>query len=337
MVMDLGLAAIAEYFYEGLPSCLSTLQEGLATAWTAENGVKPVGLDPTGGSAAVIQERTERAARQLARGQEQLVLLLLTAIVTYLTRGQMKAGVMNSVESIATRSATLQASISNKEFASWLAKNQSRILAEPELQIRDVTPLRKGEPEPAPQVSPSKRVTHEIESSDESDNSVVSRRAYLNNKYGRTGDVNKDIYIRANKLIATDFFQSQGATEKQIKSYMNGLDFSQPVRVETLNAGKKLWQYQVPGGRQGIWYSPTPNVAPTELGINPLGTIYKTDIVVPKVLNVYQTTTKVDVLRSTSAPALDIWSTSEAVPTLGGARQITTGQNELFKLMNPGE
>jgi hypothetical protein len=103
-----------------------------------------VGLDPTGGSAAVIQERTERAARQLARGQEQLVLLLLTAIVTYLTRGQMKAGVMNSVESIATRSATLQASISNKEFASWLAKNQSRILAEPELQVKDVTPLKKA-------------------------------------------------------------------------------------------------------------------------------------------------------------------------------------------------
>jgi len=54
MVMGLGLAAIAEYFYEGLPACLSTLQEGLATAWNAENGVKPVGLDPTGGTAAAI-------------------------------------------------------------------------------------------------------------------------------------------------------------------------------------------------------------------------------------------------------------------------------------------
>jgi hypothetical protein len=150
ILMGLGLAAIAEYFYEGLPSCLSTLQEGLATAWTAENGVKPVGLDPTGGSAAVIQERTERAARQLARGQEQLVLLLLTAIVTYLTRGQMKAGVMNSMESIATRSATLQASISNKEFAAWLARNERNILAEPELQAKDVTPLKKAEAEPPP-------------------------------------------------------------------------------------------------------------------------------------------------------------------------------------------
>ncbi|WP_062387701.1 DUF6861 domain-containing protein [Pseudomonas abietaniphila] len=147
ILMSLGLASIAEYFWQGIPPCASSLSEGFGTAWGAEDGLKPPGLDPTGGSAALIQERTERAARQLASGQEQLVLLLLTAIVTYLTRGQMKAGVMNSMESIATRSATLQASISNKEFASWLAKNQSKILAEPELQIRNATPLGKIDPE----------------------------------------------------------------------------------------------------------------------------------------------------------------------------------------------
>lgn len=147
ILMGLGLSAIAEYFYQGLPSCLSTLQEGLATAWYAEDGLKPVGLDPSGGSSAQAQERTERAARQLARGQEQLVLLLLTAIVTYLTRGQMKAGVMNSMESIATRSAKLQAEISNKQLAAWLAKNEQKLLAQPELQVKEVTPLKQVEPE----------------------------------------------------------------------------------------------------------------------------------------------------------------------------------------------
>ncbi|WDY60655.1 hypothetical protein PVV54_21000 [Pseudomonas sp. PSKL.D1] len=147
ILMGLGLAAIAEYFYEGLPACLSTLQEGLATAWTAEDGVKPAGLDPSGGSAALIQERTERAARQLARGQEQLVLLLLTAIVTYLTRGQMKASVVGSVESIATRSARLQADIRNKKFAEWLAKNERSILAEPGLRTEDISRFKTVEPE----------------------------------------------------------------------------------------------------------------------------------------------------------------------------------------------
>jgi hypothetical protein len=163
ILVALGLSAIAEYFYKGLPACLSTLQEGLATAWYAEDGLKPAGLDPTGGSSAQIQERTERAARQLARGQEQLVLLLLTAIVTYLTRGQMKAGVINSMESIATRSAKLQASISNKEFANWLAKNQSKILAESEFQVKDVMPLKKPEPEPLPEQRGELRVAQKIE------------------------------------------------------------------------------------------------------------------------------------------------------------------------------
>ena len=82
ILMGLGLSAIAEYFYQGLPACLSILQEGITTAWHADDGVKPAGLDPSGGSASIVQERTERAARQLARGQEQLVLLLLTAIGT---------------------------------------------------------------------------------------------------------------------------------------------------------------------------------------------------------------------------------------------------------------
>jgi hypothetical protein len=163
ILLALGLSAIAEYFYKGLPACLSTLQEGLATAWHAEDGLKPAGLDPTGGSAAQVQERTERAARQLARGQEQLVMLLLTAIVTYLTRGQMKAGVTNSLESIATRSAKLQADISNKEFAAWLARNEQKILAQPELQPKDVTPLKKAEPEPPPEGRGERSATPKIE------------------------------------------------------------------------------------------------------------------------------------------------------------------------------
>jgi hypothetical protein len=154
ILMGLGLSAIAEYFYQGLPACLSTLQEGIATAWHAEEGLKPSGLDPSGGSAALVQERVERAARQLARGQEQLVLLLLTAIVTYLTRGQMKAGVMNSMESIATRSAKLQAEISNKQLAGWLARNEQKLLARDELRVKEPAPLKVIDP--AEQVAKAK-------------------------------------------------------------------------------------------------------------------------------------------------------------------------------------
>ncbi|GLO49148.1 hypothetical protein D3C76_658730 [compost metagenome] len=163
ILLALGLSAIAEYFYKGLPACLCTLQQGLATAWCAEDGLKSPGLDPSGGSTAQVQERTERAARQLARGQEQLVLLLLTAIVTYLMRGQMKAGAISSMESIASRSAKLQAEISNKQFANWLARNEQKILAQPELQVREPVRLQKAA-EPLPEPLNKQSVAQKVES-----------------------------------------------------------------------------------------------------------------------------------------------------------------------------
>ncbi|WP_439870900.1 DUF6861 domain-containing protein [Pseudomonas syringae] len=145
ILLALGLSSIAEYFYQGLPACLSAFQEGFATAWHADEGLKPEGLDPTGGSAYVIQERIDRAAQQIAKGQEQLVLLLFTAIVTYMTRGQVKAGLMGSMDSIAARSAKLQSEISNKQFANWLARNQQELLAMPELQVKGPAPLKNVE------------------------------------------------------------------------------------------------------------------------------------------------------------------------------------------------
>lgn len=42
------------------------------------------------------------------------------------------------------------------------------------------------------------------------------------------------------------------------------------------------------------------------------------------------------IVEITSA-AQDTWSTSEPFQTLGGARQITTGQNGLFKLISFGD
>ncbi|WP_244160357.1 DUF6861 domain-containing protein [Pseudomonas graminis] len=147
ILMALGLASLAEYFRQGVGPCASSLSEGFMTAWRAEDGLKPPGLDPTGGSAAMIQERIERAARQFASGQEQYVLLLLTAIVAFL----MGRYSLNAMESVATRSFRLRAEITNKEFAEWLARNEQQLLKLQELQPKDVTPLKKAEPEPPPE------------------------------------------------------------------------------------------------------------------------------------------------------------------------------------------
>lgn len=99
---------------------------------------------------------------------------------------------------------------------------------------------------------------------------------------------------------------------------MNGLGFTQPADTETINSGNTLWQFQVPGDVQGMWYSPTPNVLPTQLGI--------------------ETTERVSVLRSISAPALDDWFVKvQPFQTLGRARQMTSTEKSLFKLVSPGD
>jgi hypothetical protein len=40
-----------------------------------------------------------------------------------------------------------QAEISNKQLAGWLARNEQKMLAQPELQVKEPTPLAKAEPE----------------------------------------------------------------------------------------------------------------------------------------------------------------------------------------------
>ncbi|QJI43974.1 hypothetical protein HKK52_24435 [Pseudomonas sp. ADAK2] len=188
ILMALGLSSIAEYFYKGLPACLSTLQEGFATAWHADEGLKPEGLDPTGGSAYVIQERIDRGARQLAKGQEQLVLLLFTAIVTYMTRGQVKAGLMGSMDSIAARSAKLQSEISNKQFANWLARNQQELLTLPELQVNGPAPLKNVE---------------------------------LDNMREYYAKQDSDFVSHDTKLEKAKMFDTQGLSQKEITDYLS--------------------------------------------------------------------------------------------------------------------
>ncbi|MBI6772895.1 DUF6861 domain-containing protein [Pseudomonas syringae] len=147
ILLGMGLSAIATYFYEGLPACLTTIYEGMVTAWNAEEGVKPAGLDPSGASAWLIDERIDAAAQKLAKGQEQLIMLLLTAIVTYITRGQIKSGITGSLDSIAARSAKLQADMTNKQIAGWLARNEQKLLAHPDLRPSEAATVAKKESE----------------------------------------------------------------------------------------------------------------------------------------------------------------------------------------------
>ena len=166
---------------------------------------------------------------------------------------------------------------------------------------------------------------------------VSDRRAYLNQKFGRSGDLNRDINNRGNREVAANFFKSKGISKTDAESYMNGLDFNHPVTVETIAPSKNLWQYQSPGAPQGNWYTLSPRVQPTELGINPMGTNRAANTIEPKVLGSYQTTQKVDVLRSTAAPTNDYWSVKgQSYPTKGGAQQLFSNEKGAFGVPAPG-
>lgn len=166
---------------------------------------------------------------------------------------------------------------------------------------------------------------------------AAQRRAYLNKKFGRSGDLDHDINYRGNREVASNFFKSKGYSKSDAESYMNGLDFNHPVRVETLAPNKALWQYQSPGAPQGNWYTISPKVQPTELGINPMGTNRAANTIEPKVLNSYKTTQKVEVLRSTAAPTTDFWSVKgQNYDAKGGATQLFSNQKDAFGIISPG-
>ncbi|ASP40338.1 hypothetical protein CHH28_17375 [Bacterioplanes sanyensis] len=67
---------------------------------------------------------------------------------------------------------------------------------------------------------------------------TAARRVCLNEKYGRTGDLNSDNNVRGRQDAAFNFYKSQGFDEVDISSQLSGIDFTQPVDIVTINSGK---------------------------------------------------------------------------------------------------
>jgi hypothetical protein len=150
---------------------------------------------------------------------------------------------------------------------------------------------------------------------------VSGRRAYLNEKFGRTSDLNADINVRGKKELATNFYLDQGWHPKRVQSHVSGIDFSQQVDVVTLKRGQPLVQYQVGGSGVGNYFAPV-GTRIQQLGINPTGR--KTSIFAPK--------ERVQVLRSTASEIVDTWSVP-GVPyrAEGGGTQFFAGDPDKFR------
>ena len=160
----------------------------------------------------------------------------------------------------------------------------------------------------------------------------LQRRVELNEKYERTGDLQADITQRGRREVATEFYRSQGFDEASIPGHLNGIDFTQSVNVETLNRGKRVYQYQSPGAPQGNYYSISSSTTPSELGIGALGENRAARTVELKLKGVYLTNEKTKVLKSTAKEIDDTWSVRGiSQPSSGGGTQVFTGMKENFE------
>ncbi|WP_213879599.1 DUF6861 domain-containing protein [Pseudomonas sp. dw_358] len=128
MLSAMGLSGLASYLVVGGTAWTGLLFEGITMAWRAPDKDMSPGTDPTGGAAAREHRFVQQAAHKLAQAQEQMVIWLLTAVVSYLSRGSIKNSLVGMADQVQMQSALLLAEVKNKQFAAWLTKNQHSLL-----------------------------------------------------------------------------------------------------------------------------------------------------------------------------------------------------------------
>ncbi|HFB65139.1 MAG TPA: hypothetical protein ENJ60_06320 [Aeromonadales bacterium] len=125
----------------------------------------------------------------------------------------------------------------------------------------------------------------------------------------------------ARKKIASAYYEKQRMPKAKIEGHMMGIDFNKPVEVVVLPKDKLLYQYQVPNGPQGYYYT-EPGVKPSSVGISSKAKDWNTGKIVKKQVNVYKTIDKIEVLQSSAAKIDDTWSIpGETISTDGGGIQ----------------
>jgi hypothetical protein len=139
MLGVLGLASVAEFFVDGLAPLIEHYLRGIETAWEGTRGDE--GLSPFSQDDFLV---VERASHHFARGHVEVVVLLLSAIVDYLTRGRGHAGQLAK---------EMRASGKGQHLGQWMLKHEDALKKRPDLQPRapGKGPLTPHEPPPGPQ------------------------------------------------------------------------------------------------------------------------------------------------------------------------------------------
>lgn len=132
----LGLQSIAEFFVEGLPRIGGYYLTGIRTAWEGtrgDEGLTPFSQDDP--------QAVSRAAHHIALGHVEVVILLLGAIVEYLTRGRGHAGRLAQ---------EMRASPKGGRIGQWMLEHEEALKGRPDLQKAEAHRGPMGGQEPPP-------------------------------------------------------------------------------------------------------------------------------------------------------------------------------------------
>ena len=132
----LGLASVAEFFVQGLPALLEHYVRGIQVAWDGAGGND--GLNPISQDAPWV---VDQAAHHIARGHAEVVILLLGAVVEYLTRGR---------GNMALLAGQMRASAKGARLAQWMLKHEEGLKGRPDLQPAGARTGSSLTPEPKP-------------------------------------------------------------------------------------------------------------------------------------------------------------------------------------------
>ncbi|QHG66307.1 DUF6861 domain-containing protein [Pseudomonas putida] len=123
----LGLSSIAEFFIDGLPRIGEYYIDGIRSAWEGTRGEEGLTAFSQDDPSAI-----SRAAHSIALGHVEVVVLLLGAIVSYLTRGRGDARVLAQEMAASSKGARL---------GQWMLKHEEGLKKRPDLQVAE---RRKG-------------------------------------------------------------------------------------------------------------------------------------------------------------------------------------------------
>lgn len=119
----LGLASIAEFFTEGLPRIVDYYLEGINIAWRGPRGDD--GLQPLSQDDPMAQSR---AAHYIAMGHVEIIVLLLSGIVSYLIRGR------GNVRALAQE---MRVSDKGARLGQWMVKHEDNLKSRTDLHLSE--------------------------------------------------------------------------------------------------------------------------------------------------------------------------------------------------------